>query len=70
MQAWLEDFKLALIKEDLEKIELLSEKKLEDLSYAPQYLALLKEALALFTSRQKQLKLEMNKLERAKKYVQ
>lgn len=70
MQAWLEDFKLALIKEDLEKIELLSEKKLEDLSYAPQYLALLKEALALFASRQKQLKLEMNKLERAKKYVQ
>lgn len=68
---WLSDFKSALVKEDLDRIEYLIN------NYPPKMdkdelectAALLKGSLELFKTKQKELEVELAKAKKAKKYM-
>ena len=67
---WLDDFKSALVSENLDRIEYLiinqppklSQEELECTA------SLLKGAIELFKKKQKELEVELNKAKKAKKY--
>lgn len=69
VQAWLDEFKLALIKEDVDSIERLLETDLTDLSYASQYLAMLNEGVKLVEEKKDALAKDIHKFKKARKYL-
>lgn len=69
-QAWFEEFKLALIEEDVEQIERLSSKLSFDENKLEELKALIQESINLVQLKKNELASEMQKLQRAREYIE
>ncbi|AJC87705.1 hypothetical protein CINS5915_00880 [Campylobacter insulaenigrae] len=65
---WIDEFKLAVYTEDIEKIAKLIEKP-DFKSYPNEALALTKEAIALMKKKQDELASNLQKLQKASAYI-
>ncbi|WP_291951113.1 hypothetical protein [Campylobacter sp.] len=68
MNNWINDFKLAVYTEDIEKIAKLIEKP-DFSNYLNEALALTKEAIILMKKKQDELALNLQKLQKASAYM-
>lgn len=73
MNSWVNEFKLALIDEDVRKLAVLSQNFNEDmfksLAAAEEAKALIGGAIELFKSKSSHIQNELTKLQKAQKYV-
>jgi len=70
-QSWLDEFKLALIEEDLDSIALLNEElpEFDDVKQMQEAQAYIKQAAQIILQRQNELRKKMNDIAKAKKYL-
>lgn len=69
MKTWVEEFKLALIQEDINKIESLLDEPKFDNSELEQVQALTKEAIKLVSQKREYTSSEIKKFQLASKYI-
>ncbi len=71
-QKWLEDFKIAIIEKNFEKIETLLEEmpEIKSIGDLKTSVALINEAKKLLAQEQNQLKENMAKIQKSKKFLQ
>lgn len=72
MQQWINDFKLAIIDEDVNSIEKLLDTKISstDMNELRQAKALMDEALTLMQNRKNKVAVQIQKIQKAKKFFE
>lgn len=72
MQQWINDFKLAIIDEDVNSIEKLLDTKISstDMNELGQAKALMDEALTLMQNKKNKVAVQIQKIQKAKKFFE
>ncbi|ASQ30338.1 hypothetical protein CAV_0671 [Campylobacter avium LMG 24591] len=72
MQQWINDFKLAIIDEDVNSIEKLLDTKISstDMNELRQAKALMDEALTLMQNKKNKVAVQIQKIQKAKKFFE
>lgn len=72
MQQWINDFKLAIIDEDVNSIEKLLDTKISstDINELRQAKALMDEALTLMQNKKNKVAVQIQKIQKAKKFFE
>ncbi|CAM2741522.1 MAG: hypothetical protein ACOCMW_03605 [Campylobacter hyointestinalis] len=70
MMSWIDEFKIALVNEDLDKIDYLTNNYPNEMSLDEMRstLALINEAAKMFKEKQKKLDIEFQKIKKARQY--